>query len=505
MGNSKTTSIAWQLEAFRIISERGRYEGIRTNQVHAALCAGGWQISDRAVRAGLKKMADAGLLVAETATEPDAENPKDRRSTLWSVAHDAGIRTESMGSHTALSLVMVEQMLSELLPAATIESLHEQFIAAHLKLDIGRPAGAQWQQKIRLLPGWQKLLPAEFAAEVRDTLFHCLLLDQRCHLAYRHSNNCTESLDVCPLAIIKRGVVFYLIARPGHATDEHPLILPLHRILHVENTQQRFVRGDFNIDSFLASGAEGFCTDAEAIDLEMLFSHKAGRHLFETPLARGQNLATTSDGLHLRLRASVLLTPQLRWWIMGFGADAEVVAPEFLRNEMAATVNRMAARYSLPQSVETATTLTPLSKMDEDLKNAFLRTHYRLDAPAAVSFYINQPCTELDAVLVREEANSGIFITAFNPYGGWQPAALNTKAQHNLEQALAGAGYRFLRGTGSDPDGRWSPETSVLVLGMTKAEGEQWAHDWCQSAVVFVQTQQAPVLVLVENPLNDEE
>jgi len=83
----------------------------------------------------------------------------------------------------------------------------------------------------------------------------------------------------------------------------------------------------------------------ETIRLEAIFEAASADHLTETPLAADQTI-TRIDDSHVRLEAAVLDTPQLRWWLLGFGDNVEVVAPEGLRHEFAAVTVAMAAAYS---------------------------------------------------------------------------------------------------------------------------------------------------------------
>jgi predicted DNA-binding transcriptional regulator YafY len=45
------------------------------------------------------------------------------------------------------------------------------------------------------------------------------------------------------------------------------------------------------------------------------------------------------------IEASVLDTPQLRWWLLGFGDAVEVVEPKSLRREFAEMSRAMASYY----------------------------------------------------------------------------------------------------------------------------------------------------------------
>jgi predicted DNA-binding transcriptional regulator YafY len=99
----------------------------------------------------------------------------------------------------------------------------------------------------------------------------------------------------------------------------------------------------FDLDTYLRSGALGF-GEGNAISLEVLFDAPAADHLYETPLADDQRLTVEPDG-RVRVRATVRDTPQLSWWLLGFGAQVEVRKPKSLRTSMAETARAMAAVY----------------------------------------------------------------------------------------------------------------------------------------------------------------
>ena len=50
-----------------------------------------------------------------------------------------------------------------------------------------------------------------------------------------------------------------------------------------------------------------------------------------------------------RFTACVLNTGPLRWWLLGFGADVEVLGPKVLREEIPETALALMAHYRKPQ------------------------------------------------------------------------------------------------------------------------------------------------------------
>jgi predicted DNA-binding transcriptional regulator YafY len=67
-----------------------------------------------------------------------------------------------------------------------------------------------------------------------------------------------------------------------------------------------------------------------SIRLDARFTAAAANHLHETPLAEDQRIGDEADG-RVRVRATVADTPQLRWWLLGFGDAVTVQAPAELR------------------------------------------------------------------------------------------------------------------------------------------------------------------------------
>ena len=97
------------------------------------------------------------------------------------------------------------------------------------------------------------------------------------------------------------------------------------------------------MDDYIASGAFGFGGE-ETIRLKVIFKNPAGNHLYETPLSIDQVLKAEDDH-HLHLSATVIDTEQLRWWLLGFGENVEVLAPVKLRRNIAQSIQSSAINY----------------------------------------------------------------------------------------------------------------------------------------------------------------
>ena len=84
-----------------------------------------------------------------------------------------------------------------------------------------------------------------------------------------------------------------------------------------------------------AAARRGF-HEGEMIKLVLRMKRPAAAHLYETPLSEDQVITDDEREGWVRVEATVCETSQLRWWLLGFGGQVEVLQPEFLREEFRA-------------------------------------------------------------------------------------------------------------------------------------------------------------------------
>ncbi|MBC3881565.1 WYL domain-containing protein [Undibacterium sp. LX40W] len=88
---------------------------------------------------------------------------------------------------------------------------------------------------------------------------------------------------------------------------------------------------DFDLDTYIAGGAFGFSGDAPEIEVVLRFYNGVGFHLKETPLSNHQDVREIDDAT-LEVTAKVLDTRRFRWWLLGFGADDNVISPQSIKD-----------------------------------------------------------------------------------------------------------------------------------------------------------------------------
>jgi predicted DNA-binding transcriptional regulator YafY len=306
-----------------------------------------------------RKLSDLGHVVSRRTIERDLvalSTPfglecDDRSKPFgWRYRMNAALlQIPGLSASEALSLVMMERYLKNLLPIAVADNLSPYFQAAQDKFRELNPEQPlqTWLDKVSLVPAGQPLLPPKIDADIQRTVYEAVLKNRQLEMRYQpvSAPRPKRYVPVNPLGLVQQGQVVYLVATVYIYQD--PLILAVHRMRSVKllETPSESLEG-FSLQSFIASGAFGFGESDHWIDLDIVFTAGAGEHLLETPLSSNQKAERRAPG-EVRIRARVLYTRQLVWWLTGFGPDVDILAPEFLKNEIA---ERHRAAYTVERS-----------------------------------------------------------------------------------------------------------------------------------------------------------
>lgn len=310
---------------------------ISVQEIRQELERAGFEITERSIQRDLNELSTIFPLVSDTREKPYG----------WSWQQDApSFDLPGLTAPEALTLSMAEQYLHDLLPAPVLNQLRPYFNAARKCLE-GVPKrrhGRAWSDKVRVIPPTQPLLPPRVNPDVQRVVSEALLEERQIQVSYkRRGETKSVSYRIQPLAMVQRGPVLYLSVRIFDYDEIR--MLALHRIQSAEFLEDHVdYPADFSIEKQAEDGFWGF-GNGEKIRVELLFDEGYGEHLLETPLSSDQTVEATADG-SLRIRATVADTPQLRWWILGFGEGVEVLDPRALREEVSATVENTHRRYT---------------------------------------------------------------------------------------------------------------------------------------------------------------
>ncbi len=188
-----------------------------------------------------------------------------------------------------------------------------------------RPAGAKLQAPA-----------AEHLPKIQQALAEHRTLRTRYYSASRDSEDVRE-VDPYHLTIFNGGL--YLV---GHCHLRNDVrTFAVERMRSVELARARFeVSPDFDAERYL-EGAWGILR-GDLVGVRVVFARGLAPYIRERLWHPSQKLRDLPDG-RVELILTVADTLEVRRWILGFGVEAEVVAPESLRKALLAEAEQMAA------------------------------------------------------------------------------------------------------------------------------------------------------------------
>lgn len=131
--------------------------------------------------------------------------------------------------------------------------------------------------------------------------------------------------------------------------------LKIERIEQAELLRERYdIPPDFNPFELLADAWGIWYTDEEPVEVVLRFSSLVAGRVRETHWHPSQQIETQPDGSVI-WRAKVAEPKEMLYWVRGWGADVEVLAPEAVREEMtraASALNRIYGGQPVESSIE---------------------------------------------------------------------------------------------------------------------------------------------------------
>lgn len=274
-------------------------------------------------------------------------NDLEGRTNYWYWPEGFGVLdVPGLDPSQALVLHMARQYLGKALPGSQLRHLAPYFDQADRVLGSEAQKLTRWRDRVRIITRGPGLEVPDVGLEILDAVHEALMKARVLHLSYRRRGE-TEPREYdasIHALVLKDGVIYGVVTFRRYTDLSH---IALHRIVEARVVDQPATRlAAFNIDEYLNT-QEGFAypaPDAEKLALHLRMRSDVAEHLLERPLAADQQVASVEKG-HTDIKASVLDTQELRWWLLGFGDAVQVLGPARLRKELRALVLRMAEHY----------------------------------------------------------------------------------------------------------------------------------------------------------------
>ncbi len=311
---------------------------ISTPDLRSALDTLDYTVDIRTVQRDLEALSSIFPLYCDTSSKP--------YRWQWLAGAEV-LDIPGIDAHSALVFKLAAMFLEPLLPVSAMETLMPYFRCADRVLtETGAKCGS-WSDKVRVLPRGQRLLMPDVAGTVLEGIHQGLFHGRAVRILYKSRGKAAfKEYVVNPLGLVLRNGLLYLVCTFSGYQDIRQLLL--HRMSQAEAMPDPCVAPDgFDLDGYIQ--AQGFDLSRGRPDIRLcfLFRSAPASALTETPLSADQVMTPLADPQWVEVRATVADTDQLRWWLLGFGNQVEVLEPVELREEFRGIVDDLHRRYAV--------------------------------------------------------------------------------------------------------------------------------------------------------------
>ena len=202
------------------------------------------------------------------------------------------------------------------------------------------------EDKLCILSDTQRLLPADFKEEVLLAALEALAQSRTLQATYRDGAGKQSRPELHPQALLQRGPRLYLFALKND--EAAPLrMYALHRFTSAKVGEGPGRRAEgFCLQETIRKGQADFAGDG-AVQLELRVRGYVADLLRDCRLSADQVIEEEPDDspFSARVRATVPETGQLLRWLLGCGANVEVLAPAKWREVVISQLDKMRAVY----------------------------------------------------------------------------------------------------------------------------------------------------------------
>ncbi len=175
-----------------------------------------------------------------------------------------------------------------------------------------------------------------------QTIEKAIASSNRIRIRYEAVESGTSERIVDPYFIIFRGRAFYFVGYCHLRKDFRTFRID--RVEEIEIMPESFVKdGSIHPETYFEGSWSIF--SGESVDVEVLFTGAAARVVLSASHHPDEKVEQLDDG-RVRYRVTTRGIEEIQRWIIGFGDEAEVIAPAELRRNLARIGSYLADRYN---------------------------------------------------------------------------------------------------------------------------------------------------------------
>ena len=320
-----------QMYLLRLLAFQPQEEGLSVDEIEKLFLDMGIEVSKKTIRRDIENLTFYYYISEET-----------RGRTTYFMADKALLREMSLGINDVMSLYFTREILRAYrgldLGSAACRLLDELIKRAS-------PSGKAHTEAFEILKVRpEKVLKEEnIERKTLQDIREAIKEGKRVSIEYRaFSSGTVTKREFDPYVLEIYDGCYHLIGfcRLRNAVRD----LRVARIKSLQDTGERFVRPENFYEEF-EKNRFGVLAGGEKIKLEIRFSPSAAKYVKEYEKDRADKMTEYADGSLVFIKETTL-TPEIKKWILKYGAQAEVLLPEVLRSELAREAETLALLYA---------------------------------------------------------------------------------------------------------------------------------------------------------------
>ena len=129
--------------------------------------------------------------------------------------------------------------------------------------------------------------------------------------------------------------------------------------------------------------------------------------------------------------------------------------------------------------------------------NAYFNANYYVMAEQPFYIKIGQKSKPLQDYCFKNNYQSAVFVTGYNPFSKIATDKLNLLAHNKLKLMLNNMDIELILCTASDLEKDWPDEVGVLAMDITLQEGKNIGNIFKQNAIVWIPDDWVPKIELL--------
>jgi len=264
----------------------------------------------------------------------------DRAANVYRFAEGYSLRQLDLSSGELFGLVALRSLGASIggTIGASIDDVAEKLVGsagrgARAKVDAGSPVA------FRL---------SEIALDKRGERAFALLSSaerssRRVRFSYRDKEGRSSARTVDPYGFIINAGRVYCVAFDHTRNDKRTFAVD--NVTDPRVLAKTFVRPtDFNVEEYAAASISGVLHNDETIDVRVRFAKRVAKAAAAARVVADRQIARRRDG-SVEITYSVANADELVRWVLGWGAQAEILTPKTMRARIAQLATEITSKY----------------------------------------------------------------------------------------------------------------------------------------------------------------